>query len=126
MNAVSVRPAHPYPAEALAEGLTEQVARLAEIDAQTLERMRHEVLTIPRGWVAEYGDYQSGGWWTLSLLNDTGDPADVTIRDCQPRPTGLLERMPVTAGLLEGLGLEYMWVRLARLRANSFLWEHRD
>ncbi|MGV2917615.1 aspartyl/asparaginyl beta-hydroxylase domain-containing protein [Streptomyces alfalfae] len=34
--------------------------------------------------------------------------------------------MPATAELLEGLGLSYMWVRLARLEANAFLWEHRD
>jgi len=28
--------------------------------------------------------------------------------------------------LLDGLGLRMMWVRLARLGANSFLWEHVD
>lgn len=34
--------------------------------------------------------------------------------------------MPVTAGWLEGMGLEWMYVRLARLSGHSYLWEHRD
>ncbi|MFC5108358.1 aspartyl/asparaginyl beta-hydroxylase domain-containing protein [Kibdelosporangium philippinense] len=88
--------------------------------------MRHEALTAPSEWVAEYGQYQSGGWWTLSLLNDTGRPTDVTIKDCNPVETTLLERMPATRKFLSSLGLRYMWARLARLGPNSFLWEHRD
>ncbi|MQA26746.1 MAG: aspartyl beta-hydroxylase [Micromonosporaceae bacterium] len=89
--------------------------------------MRHEAMTVPTDWVIEYGDYQNGGWHTLSLLNDTGDPRDVMIRDC-PTPTGtsLLRQMPAVSELLDSLGLKYMWVRLARLDAGSFLWEHRD
>lgn len=106
--------------------LLAQVSCLSRLEPELLERLRHEVLTVPTGWVAAYGDYQSGGWWTLSLLNHTGNPADVTIRDCQPVATSLLDRMPVAKELLDRLGLRYMWVRLARLRANSFLWEHRD
>ncbi|MGH3774255.1 MAG: aspartyl/asparaginyl beta-hydroxylase domain-containing protein [Pseudonocardiaceae bacterium] len=81
---------------------------------------------MPCEWVAEYGQYQSGGWWTLSLLNDTGIPIDVTINDCDPVETTLLQRMPATRKFLSSLGLRYMWVRLARLGPNSFLWEHRD
>jgi hypothetical protein len=34
--------------------------------------------------------------------------------------------MPATRELLRSLGLRYMWARIARLRPNSFLWEHRD
>ncbi|MGH3623822.1 MAG: aspartyl/asparaginyl beta-hydroxylase domain-containing protein [Sciscionella sp.] len=81
---------------------------------------------MPSEWVAAYGQYQSGGWWTLSLLNDTGIPTDVTIKDCDPVETTLLKRMPATRKFLSSLGLRYMWVRLARLEPNSFLWEHRD
>lgn len=106
--------------------LLQQVARLDQLDAGLLERLRHEALTVPREWVAEYGQYQSGGWWTLSLLNDTGIPTDATIKDCDPVETTLLQRMPATRKFLSSLGLRYMWVRLARLAPNSFLWEHRD
>ncbi len=103
-----------------------QVARLDRLDPGLLERLRHEALTVPCEWVSEYGQYQSGGWWTLSLLNDSGVPTDVTIKDCDPIETTLLQRMPVTRKFLSSLGLCYMWVRLARLGPNSFLWEHRD
>jgi hypothetical protein len=103
-----------------------QIAELDQLDEARIERLRHEALTAPAPWKAEYGDYQSGGWWTTSLMNASGDAADVRIGDCTAKPTGLLERMPATAELLAELGLSYMWVRLARLEANAFLWEHRD
>lgn len=108
--------------------LLRQIACLQTIDASLLERLRHEALTVPdeRAWVDEYSKFQSGGWSTLSLLNDSGSPGDVRIRDCNPIETTLLQRMPVTRNFLESLGIRYMWVRLARLRPNSFLWEHRD
>jgi len=105
--------------------LVEQVARLVEIDGALLERMQAEALGAPLGVVA-YGDYQSGGWWTVSLLNHSGDPMDTVIGDGQARPTSLLAQMPATAEFLDGLGLDLMYVRLARLGPNSFLWPHRD
>ncbi|MGH4021950.1 MAG: aspartyl/asparaginyl beta-hydroxylase domain-containing protein [Pseudonocardiaceae bacterium] len=111
---------------ATAAAVQRQVACLVQIDTALLERLRHEALTVPAEWVAEYGQYQSGGWWTVSLLNDTGRPTDAAIRDCDPVETTLLQRMPVTRRFLSSLGLRYMWVRLARLEPNSFLWEHRD
>ncbi|MFQ6197725.1 aspartyl/asparaginyl beta-hydroxylase domain-containing protein [Streptomyces sp. NPDC000405] len=106
--------------------LVGQIAQLERLDASLVERLRHEALTAPAPWKAEYGDYQSGGWWTTSLMNASGAAGDVRIGDCTARSTDLLEHMPVTAGLLADLGLSYMWVRLARLEANAFLWEHRD
>ncbi|WP_330251446.1 aspartyl/asparaginyl beta-hydroxylase domain-containing protein [Nocardia sp. NBC_00565] len=108
--------------------LLRQIACLERIDTHLLERLRHEAVTVPQEgeWVAEYAQYQSGGWSTLSLLNDSGEPADVKIKDCAPVETALLQRMPVTRKFLSSLGLRYMWVRLARLEPNSFLWEHRD
>ncbi len=106
--------------------LSGQIAQLDQLDAHRVERLRHEALTAPAPWTAEYGAYQSGGWWTTSLMNASGNAADVRIGDCTARPTNLLEAMPATAELLAELGLSYMWVRLARLEANAFLWEHRD
>ncbi|MGW2282865.1 aspartyl/asparaginyl beta-hydroxylase domain-containing protein [Streptomyces sp. NPDC001770] len=103
-----------------------QVARLVDLDEQLVEQMRAEALGAPtRGRVA-YGEYQSGGWWTASLMNHSGDPLDVVIGDGRPRPTTLLDRMPATARFLASLGLDFMYVRLARLEAHSYLWEHRD
>ncbi len=103
------------------------VAALRRLDRGLVERLRHEVLTVPQDWVVEYGDFQNGGWHTLSLLNDSGDPRNVTIRDCsQARPTMLLEQMPAVRELLAELGVRVMWARLARLDAGAFLWEHRD
>ncbi|RKE20035.1 aspartyl/asparaginyl beta-hydroxylase domain-containing protein [Streptomyces sp. TLI_171] len=112
--------------ESTLTALAGQIAQLASVDAAQLERMRHEALTAQVPWKAEYGAYQSGGWWTTSLMNASGDAADVRISDCAARPTELLQRMPATAGYLADLGLNYMWVRLARLEGNAFLWEHRD
>ncbi|ARQ70718.1 aspartyl/asparaginyl beta-hydroxylase domain-containing protein [Streptomyces marincola] len=108
------------------DALTGQIAQLENLDGQLIERMRHEALTTSVPWKAEYGEFQSGGWWTTSLMNATGEAADVRIEDCTARPTDALRHMPATAGLLAELGLNYTWVRLARLEANAFLWEHRD
>ncbi|MCM2579737.1 aspartyl/asparaginyl beta-hydroxylase domain-containing protein [Streptomyces meridianus] len=106
--------------------LTGQIAQLDAVNSAQVERMRHEALTAQAPWKAEYSAYQSGGWWTTSLMSASGDAADVTIGDCAARPTVLLAQMPTIAALLAELGLNYMWVRLARLEANAFLWEHRD
>lgn len=107
--------------------LATQVACADTLDPALLERVRHEVLTVPTGWVSGYSRFQSGGWGTLSLLNDTGRAQDVTIGDTTtPVPTDLLGRMPTTRALLQELGLEYMWGRLALLEGGSYLWEHRD
>lgn len=107
--------------------LPAQIAALRAVDVGLVERLRHEALTVPSDWVVEYGEYQNGGWHTLSLLNDTGDPRDVAIRDCTaPVSTTLLRQMPAVQELLDDLGLRYMWARLARLDAGAFLWEHRD
>ncbi|WP_024756043.1 aspartyl/asparaginyl beta-hydroxylase domain-containing protein [Streptomyces exfoliatus] len=106
--------------------LSGQIAQLDRLDDGLIERIRHEVLTAQAPWKAAYGEYQSGGWWTTSLMNTSGDAGDVRITDGTARPTDLLESMPATAGLLSQLGLKYMWVRLARLEPAAFLWEHRD
>jgi aspartyl/asparaginyl beta-hydroxylase len=109
-----------------AAALAPQIARLAAVDSECLEQLRREALGVRGNWTAEYGEYQSGGWWTTSLMNESGDPDDVLIRDCEPVATTLLQRMRHTHRFLEGLGLRCMWARLARLNANAFLWEHID
>ncbi|GII79116.1 hypothetical protein Sru01_40980 [Sphaerisporangium rufum] len=106
--------------------LLRQVACAGAVDHALLEHVRHEALTVPSGWMAEYGEYQSGGWETLSLLNRTGRATDVTITDCEPTETDLLAAMPATRQLLADLGLHFMWARIARLDAAAYLWEHRD
>jgi hypothetical protein len=106
--------------------LVTQIARSAPLPARLCDMSRAEVRTARIPWTREYGEYQSGGWWTASLLNGSGDPTDVTIADCDPVPTTQLQAMPHTRELLDGLGVTIMWARLAKLSANSFLWEHRD
>jgi hypothetical protein len=108
------------------QGLAAQVARMAPIPPEVANLICAEIQRVELPWIEEYGEYQSGGWWTVSLFNDSGDPAHVRIRDCAGTPTTLLDTMPRTRAFIEGLGLDIMWARLARLAANSFLWEHVD
>jgi len=102
------------------------VARLAPVELELVQRARTELEQLDPPWVEEYSEHQSGGWWTLSLLNDSGDPRDVVIRDCEPVSTSLLRDLPAVRALLDSFGLRYMWARLARLTGSAFLWEHRD
>jgi hypothetical protein len=106
--------------------LAPYIARLAPVDEEQVHLLAREATSLPGDWIAEYGEYQSGNWWTTSLMNESGDPGDVTIRDCDPVPTSALRHMHHTHRFLENLGLRYMSVRLARLDANGFLWEHTD
>ena len=74
-----------------------------------------------------YSEYQSGGWWTCSLLGRTADATDGAVTDTgRPVETDALDRLPLTRRFLEDLGLRYMMVRLARLDPGGALWEHRD
>jgi hypothetical protein len=106
--------------------LINQLSRVARIDDTILQGMQHEVRNIGEDWTQVYTDYHSGGWWTLSLLNNTSNPHDALIEDCVPVETSLLKKMPVTGAFLRGLSLKYMWVRLAKLEPSSFMWEHCD
>jgi hypothetical protein len=106
--------------------LINQISRVAPVDESMLHGMQQEVLGLDHAWTRVYNDYHSGGWWTLSLLNNTSNPHDALIEDCVPQETSLLARMPVTKAFLQSLGLKYMWVRLAKLEPNSFMWEHCD
>lgn len=107
-------------------GLKRHIARLTAVDQSQVDALAREAASLPGSWSAEYSEYQSGHWWTKPLMNESGDPDDATIRDCDPVPTSVLRRMRRTHRFLERLGLRYMSVRLARLEANGFLWEHTD
>jgi hypothetical protein len=106
--------------------LINQISRVAVVDDSMLQGMQQEALSLNEPWTRVYNDYHSGGWWTLSLLNNTSDPHDALIEDCVPMETSLLAKMPVTRAFLQSLGLKYMWVRLAKLEPDSFMWEHCD
>ena len=106
--------------------LINQISRVAVVDESTLHGLQQEVLNLDESWTRVYNDYHSGGWWTLSLLNNTSNPQDALIEDCVPMETSLLARMPITRAFLQSLGLKYMWARLAKLEPNSFMWEHCD
>jgi len=106
--------------------LIDQISRVAVVDESMLQGMQQEVLGLDHEWTRVYNDYHSGGWWTLSLLNSTSNPHDALIEDCVPKETSLLAKMPITKAFLQSLGLKYMWVRLAKLEPNSFMWEHCD
>jgi len=87
----------------------------------------HEVAQAKIPWTKHYSEYQSGGWWTCTLLGRTKDAGDGCVTDTiAPQVTDVLRELPAVHHLLQGLGLRYMMVRLAKLDAGGALWEHRD
>lgn len=110
----------------LFEYLKTQVAQLSSIEPAAVKVMGREAAHLDEDWTCEYGEYQSGGWKTLSLYNQTGNPRDTVIEDGPGMETRLLKKMPETQKFLRHLGLEIMSVRIARLEPKAFLWEHRD
>jgi len=106
--------------------LLNQVSQIYELPENIVQRLTNEILMSELPWKEAYSDYQSAGWKTASLLNATGNSDDVVVADCQAVHTDALRLMPATENLLRSLNLDYMWVRVARLEPNSFLWEHRD
>jgi hypothetical protein len=103
-----------------------QVGKIGPLNAGVLERVRSEVLAAQALWVEAYGEYQSGGWHTVSVYNESGREDDVVIRDCAAIPTTLMSAFPGMRALIEELDLNIMWARLARQAANSYLYEHVD
>jgi hypothetical protein len=105
---------------------TRDVSRLKRLDPCLLARVRQELLDPNVPWQQNYSEYQSNGWHTVSLLNDTGRSVDTTIRDVVPQPTDLLLSLPSTRHLIESLNLQLFWARAAKLEPNSYVWEHVD
>jgi hypothetical protein len=91
------------------------------------ESMVREVQRAGIPWSRHYGEYQSGDWWTCSLLGRSADATDGEVTDSdRPQETDALEKLPITRKLLQDLPLNYMLARLARLDPRGALWEHRD
>lgn len=106
--------------------LTEQVSQIFRLEDAQLRALQQEIASLDLQWTNVYSEYHTGGWQTLSLMNHTSEPTDTLIEDCEPVETTLLKQMPETRALLRSLGFRYMWARLAKCEANSFLYEHRD
>jgi len=86
-----------------------------------------EIAEAGLDWTQHYSEYQSGAWWTCTLLGRSRRATDGEVTDTAgPVATDALERLPKIGKLLQGLGLHYMMVRLARLDPGGALWEHKD
>ena len=95
--------------------------------AFVLEDLVRELSHTDIPWSREYNEYQSGGWWTCSLLGRSAEATDVEVTDApQPVATNALDKLPIMQKLLREMPLQYMMARLARLDPHSTLWEHRD
>jgi hypothetical protein len=93
----------------------------------SFDEMVREVTQANIPWARHYNEYQSGGWWTCSLLGRSADARDGEVSDAaEPVVTDALEKLPVTRKLIDDMGLRYMMVRLARLDPDGALWEHKD
>jgi hypothetical protein len=92
-----------------------------------LDELIREVSQANIPWARHYNEYQSGDWWTCSLLGRSADARDGEVTDAvAPMVTDALEKLPVTRKLIEDMGLQYMMARLARLDPDGALWEHKD
>lgn len=103
-----------------------QVSRLGELPRDLLRQAISEIERAELPWVEEYSVYQSGGWFTVSLWNETGNSQHNVIGLCKPIPTELTTRLPAITALVESLRFDIIWARLGCLEPDSFLWEHVD
>ena len=111
----------------LYEDLINQISCVKKIDLVDIEIIYSEIIQANINWIDEYTDYQSGSWSTTSLFNPSGKATDVIICDGKGIPTSELSAlMPFTYEFICKLNLNIMFARIAKLSANSFLWEHID
>ena len=108
------------------ENLRNQVAQIVAIEPQILSSLAREAAQINEEWTCEYGEYQSGGWKTIALYNQTRNPMDTVLVDGLGLETSLLDSMPSTRRFLRAMNLRFLAVRLAKLEPQAFLWEHKD
>jgi hypothetical protein len=108
--------------------LKKSVSQLACISETDLIKMTGEIEfhsdLFP--WKSSYGEYQSGNWKTVTLMNPCGDMSQNEIYDGTGRATEILNLLPATRKFVEDLNLKVMWLRIAKLGSNSYLWEHVD
>ena len=109
--------------------LMDDISQLLEIDPDVLHAIDEEIRSAEISFQIHYGDFQSGGWHTALLYappKDDAENSDGTVRDGAASPMPVAERLPITCDFLEGLGLDFFMVRIARNDPDSWLWEHRD
>lgn len=106
--------------------LTESISQIGLLKEDLLWRCLFEIQSSLLPWKEEYKEYQSSGWETVTLMNPSGSSSENIIYDGEAIPTKLLSTLPHTKGLLDSLGFNIMWARIALLKPNSFLWEHID
>jgi len=82
--------------------LTDQVACVDTVNEDLLERVRHEVLTVPTGWQKEYGQYQSGA--RLSQLTARAELLQASARKLPSLDDSDVDRHSNTAFNLASLG----------------------
>ncbi|KAF2108908.1 hypothetical protein BDV96DRAFT_503933 [Lophiotrema nucula] len=108
--------------------LMESISQLYPIQPNQFQAMVDEIQNANIPYKVHYDDYQSGGWFTAVLYapdaKDEGNEG--TVRDGVAKPTTVAENLPCTRQFLDGLGLEYFTVRIARTDPDAWLWEHRD
>lgn len=102
------------------------ISQISTISIETIEKMEREIALLDIPWSEAYTDYQSSGWKTISLMNQSGQSEDVVIGDGSAIETDIMSFLPTLKSYINFLPLHYMWVRLAKLEPNSFLWEHKD
>lgn len=112
----------------MAKDILGTVSQILEVQEKSIHLMATEVLfhDLSLPWKKSYLEYQSGDWHTLTLMNPSGMAADNKISDGIAVPTQFLKLLPQIDAFLKKLNLKYMWVRLAKLAPNGFLWEHTD
>ena len=108
--------------------LKKSVSQLACVPETDIIKMTGEIEfhsdRLP--WKISYGEYQSGHWKTVSLMNPCGDMSQNEMYDGTGRATEILGLLPATRKFVESLNLNVMWLRIAKLGSNSYLWEHVD
>ncbi len=103
------------------------ISRLKLLEEGTSKIISDEIEAANLDWRNfSYSEYVSQGVYSLSLLSSDGDGSNTLIKDCKPKPTEVLNKLPKTAEILNNLGLDFIWARLNLLGPNACLWEHRD
>ncbi len=106
--------------------LMDSISQLLRLDPHQMAAIVAEVGGAAIPYKQSYSDYQSGGWHTAMLYNPTGSTDNNEIKDGHAVPTNVMKALPQTQAFLDGLGLSYFAVRVAKTEPGSYLWEHKD
>jgi hypothetical protein len=106
--------------------LMDIASQVLEVPSDICHAMAEEIQSADIPYKRLYGEYHSGGWYTATLYTPSESDDHGLVCDGISKPTQLASRLPITQRFLEELGLEFFTVRIARMEADSCLWEHRD